>query len=215
MTIKNTDFIITLEKNPTINMTVIPGHFTTNNFHVNHYLDLSNLKTNALPARDVAKELALPYLSTTLVDTIVCLEGTEVIGAYMAEELLQEGTSIINSGREIHVVTPRRNVERKLMIPSNTEELISNRNVLLLVASVTTGLILDKGLEFISYYGGKVVGISSLFSVYPNKYEQEIHSMFTNNDIPGYEIFSADKCHMCDKGQKLEAIIVDDGYKKI
>lgn len=215
MNISKESFTIPLEKNPSISMNVIPGHFTTNNFHVTHYLDLNKLKTNSSPAREVAKELALPYLSTTLIDTIVCLEGTEVIGAYMAEELLQEGTSVINSGREIHVVTPRRNIERKLMIPSNIEELILNKNILLLVATVSTGLILDKGLEFISYYGGHVVGISSLFSVYPNKYEQEIHSMFTNEDIPGYKLFSSDKCMMCNEGIKLEAIIVDDGYKSI
>ena len=105
MTIENKSYTVTLTKNPSISMNVIPGHYTTNSFHVTHYLDLEDLKINALKARDVARELAIPYLSSTLVDTIVCLEGTEVIGAYIAEELLQEGTAVINSGLEIHVVT--------------------------------------------------------------------------------------------------------------
>jgi len=215
MTIENKSYTVTLTKNPSISMNVIPGHYTTNSFHVTHYLDLEDLKINALKARDVARELAIPYLSSTLVDTIVCLEGTEVIGAYIAEELLQEGTAVINSGLEIHVVTPRLNTERKMMLLSNTEESIRNKNIIILVGTVSTGVILDKALEFIEYYGGKVVGISSLFSVYPNKYDQEINSMFTNDDIPGYQLFSQKNCLMCNQGKKLEAIIVDGSYKEI
>ena len=72
-------FSVSLTKNPSISMNVIPGHFTTSHFHTNYYLDLDNLKTNVSIARDVAVELALPYLTTKLVDTIVCMEGTEVI----------------------------------------------------------------------------------------------------------------------------------------
>lgn len=85
---KSKAFTVSLPKNPSINMNVIPGHFTTSHFHISHYLDLDDLKTNSSLARDVAVELALPYLASTLVDTIVCMEGTEVIGAYMAEEYL-------------------------------------------------------------------------------------------------------------------------------
>ncbi len=94
-------FNVSLERNPIITMKAIPGHFTTNHFHMTHYLDLEKMKKNALIARDVAVELANPYLSTTIVDTIICLEGTEVIGAYLAEELMKDGRNVVNSGKEI------------------------------------------------------------------------------------------------------------------
>ncbi len=212
---KDRAFTVSLTKNPTINMDVIPGHFTTSHFHTTHYLDLDNLKTNATVAKDVAIELALPYLTSTLVDTIVCMEGMDVVGAYLAEELLQEGTSVINSGREIHVVTPISNVNKNLMFQSNMQELIYNRNIILLVSSVASGTTLNSALECLSYYGGNLVGISALFNAYPEKQEQEIHSMFTYEDIPDYKIFNPNECPMCKEGRKLDAIIVHDGYIKI
>lgn len=59
MIMRNEAFTVSLTKNPSITMKVIPGHFTTNHFHISHYLGLNNLKTNASLARDVARELAL------------------------------------------------------------------------------------------------------------------------------------------------------------
>jgi len=212
---KSKAFAVSLAKNPAITVNVILGHFTTNHFHLNHYLDLDNLKTNASLARDVAVELALPYLTSTLVDAIVCLEGTEVIGAYMAEELLMEGTSVINSGKEIHVVTPFYNTQKKLMFQSNTQDLVVDKNIILLVSSISSGTTISNALEFLSYYGGVLVGISTLFNACPENIEHEIHSLFTNEDVPEYQIFSTDKCDMCKKGRKLDAIIMQGGYTRI
>ncbi len=212
---KNKTFTVPFTKNSLIKMNVIPGHFTTSHFHLTHYLDLHNLKTNSALARDVAVELSLPYLTSTAVDTIVCMEGTEVIGAYMAEELLQEGTAIINSGKEIHVVTPMSNVHRKWMFQSNIQESILNRSVLLLVSSISSGATINGALEALSYYGGIVVGISALFNAYPETSAHEIHSMFTSEDIPGYKIFSPGECELCKEGNKLDAMIVHDGYINI
>jgi orotate phosphoribosyltransferase len=212
---KQEAFSVSLAKNPVISLNVNEGHFTTSHFHTTHYLDLNNLKTNSSIARDVAIELSLPYLSSTLVDTIVCMEGTEVIGAYMAEELLQEGTSVINSGRDIHIVTPISNTNRNLMFQSNMQCLINNRNIIVLVSSISSGTTLESALECLSYYEGKVVGISALFNAYPDKQEQEIFSLFTSEDIPDYRIFRPNECPMCKEGHKLDAIIVHDGYIKI
>lgn len=208
-------FTISLTKNPAISLKVNPGHFTTSHFHTDHYLDLDNLKTNVAVAKDVAIELALPYLARTLVDTIVCMEGTEVIGAYMAQELLQEGTSVINMGREIHIATPVSNVNKNLIFQSNMQELIIDRNIIVLVSSISSGTTLRSALECISYYRGVVVGISALFNAYPETHEQEINSLFTSEDIPNYHLYKTDECPMCKEGHKLDAIIVHDGYIKI
>ena len=211
----NKAFTIPLTKNPVINMKVIPGHFTTNHFHISHYLDLDNLKTNVTVARDVAIELALPYKSSTLVDTIVCMEGTEVIGAFMAEELLQEGTSVLNSGNDIHVITPISNTDRKLMFQSNSQEHIFNKNIILVVSTISSGTTVNSALEALSYYGGRVVGVSALFNAEPERFSDLFSSMFVKEDIPDYKIYLPDECEFCNKGQKLDAIIYHDGYTKI
>lgn len=212
---KNEAFTVSLTKNPSITMKVIPGHFTTNHFHISHYLGLNNLKTNAYLARDVARELALPYLTSTLVDTIVCVEGTNVIGAYMAEELMLEGTSVINSGKEIRIVTPMSNINGELIFHSNMEKYILNQNIILLISSISSGRTLSKVLECLSYYAGRIVGISALFNAYPGKSKEEVNSMFTNEDIPGYQVFSPAQCVMCTESHELDAIIIDGGYTKI
>ncbi|NLN66166.1 MAG: phosphoribosyltransferase [Clostridiaceae bacterium] len=212
---KRKAFTVSLSKNPDIVMNVIPGHFTTSHFHLTHYLDLDNLKTNSARAREVATELALPYVSTTLVDTIVCLEGTEVIGAYMAEELSRQGTSVINAGRDIYIVTPLNNINRQLIFQSNTQELIDEKNVILLVSSVSSGITIKSALECLSYYNGKVVGISALFNAFPDESEHRINSLFTSEDFPDYKMLTPSDCEMCKNGRKLDAIIMQGGYTRI
>lgn len=209
-------FVVSLNDNPMISMRVIPGHFATNRFHASHYLDVSDMKTNALSAREAARELAMPYLSTTLVDTIVCMEGCEVIGAYMAEELSEEGMAEINSGGEIHVVRPIYSVDNKLIFQSNMRRFISGKNIILLVPCVSLGSTIKSAMECFDYYGGELVGISALFNAYEETVEQEIFSMFTSDDIPGdYKIYPPGNCPMCGEGKKLDAIITSEGYTVI
>ena len=209
---------VPLEKNPLISIKVVPGHFTTSNIHTSHYLGFNTIKSNASIARDVARELAMPYLSSTLVDTIVCMERTTVIGAYLAEELLQHGTSVMNSDGDIHVVRPVNNINGKLIFLDNAVRFIHNKNIILLVSTVSSGRTVKEALECLGYYGGKVTGISALFTAFPNSQElhdQKLHALFTAEDIPEYKIFSPAECEMCKAGQPLTAIVNSEGYTKI
>ena len=72
---------------PNIMLKVIPGHFVTPNSHINNYIDLTTMKTRQSEAVEVAKAISETYASSTIVDTIVCMDGMEVIGAFLADRL--------------------------------------------------------------------------------------------------------------------------------
>jgi len=208
-------FKVSLKRNPSISMNVMAGHFTTSNAHISHYLDVSALKANAKLACEVAKELAEPYVSSVLIETIICLERTEVIGAFLAQELTQSGIGMINSGAEIYVVTPISNDIGQLSFQSSMIKQILNKNILLLTNTVSSGRSLNSALDCISYYHGKVAGISALFMASPNDSDYKLNTIFTPDDIPNYKIYKSRNCEMCRAGQKLDALVSSEGYTKI
>ena len=85
---------------------VAKGHFATSHSHINYYIDVTMQKTRLSEARAVAQELVRHYASTTVVDTVLCLDGTEVIGACLATELTRGGYINMNAHQTIYVVTP-------------------------------------------------------------------------------------------------------------
>ncbi|MCL1806896.1 MAG: phosphoribosyltransferase [Oscillospiraceae bacterium] len=207
-------YSLSCEKNPHITLRVIPGHFTTSNSHLSHFIDVSGLKSNVSMAREVAKELAYSYLSTTQIDTIVCVERTEVIGAFLAEELMASGVSAIGGG-DIHIITPISNNIGTLSFLSSVVNLLAGRNILLLTTSVSSGRSLNGALDCLAYYRANIVGISTLFMVSSAHAEHEVNALFTSDAIPGYKSFSSRDCELCRAGLPLDALISSEGFTKI
>ena len=207
--------ILSYEKNPGINLKVLPGHFTTSNSHISHYIDVSSLKSDVAMAREAAREMALPYLSRIAVDTIVCTEKTEVIGAFLAEELMGGQGVTASEGAGLHVVTPLYNNLGHLSFQSSMVPHIINKSVILLSAMVSSGRALDSAIDCISYYRGKVTGISSIFQAFPERSGLGLHALFTSDDIDGYRLYGPRDCEMCRSGQRLDALISSEGYTKI
>ena len=79
-----------------IQLKMIPGHFVTSQSHITHYLDLTTMKSRCAEAQRIASALAANYEASIPVDTIVCMDGLEVIGAYLAEELTKAGVLSMN-----------------------------------------------------------------------------------------------------------------------
>ena len=57
----------------------------------------------------------------------------------MASEMTKTGYMNINQNQDMNVLTPERTVGSQLIFRENTAQLISGKNVLILMASVSTG----------------------------------------------------------------------------
>lgn len=195
-----------------IPLKVMPGHFATNHSHINYYIDMTTLKSRLSEAREVAKSLVQMYMSTTVVDTIVCLEETEVIGAYLAEELTNAGFLSKNAHKTIYVTSPEFNSNSQMIFRDNIQPMIRGKNILLLMTSVTTGLTINKAVEAIQYYGGELQGICAIFSALDSFAGFRINSVYTKADLPDYNSYDYRSCPYCQKKIKIDALVNSFGY---
>lgn len=202
-------------KNSKARIKILQGHFATGNSHINTYIDMSTVKTRHNNAREAAKELAKEYLTTTMVDTIVCLDETEVIGTFLAEILSDSTTMSMSSKNNISVITPEFHQAGQIVFRDNKQRMIKNQQVLILAASVTSGKTISKAIESVLYYGGSVCGICSIFSAVTKIAGMKINTIFTSSDVPDYRAYAPHDCPMCKEGRPVEAIVNSYGYSKV
>jgi orotate phosphoribosyltransferase len=201
-------------QNREIVLNLIPGHFATSHSHVNYYIDMTGIKHKHKIAKLAAEVMAQKYISTVPVDTIVCMDGCEIIGAFLAEELSKSGISSMNVGTDLNVITPEF-PNGQLLFRDNVQDMVWNKNILLLVASATTGKTINRSLECIRYYGGKIVGTSAIFSAISQISGVQVNSIFASEDLPNYRTYPVLDCPYCKNGQKIDAIVNSYGYSKI
>ena len=215
MTFEHQAMSINSHYNNSVQIKVIPGHFATNHSHITHYIDMTTLKTRQSMARSAAKSIASEYVGTTVVDTIICMDGTEVIGGFLSEELTDSGIRSMNQHKAMYVVTPEFNSVGQMIFRDNLQPMIKGKHVLFLLASATTGRTIERSLECVSYYGGIVAGISAIFSANEVIAGQKIHTLFTIDDIPEYKTYPHNQCPFCQSGNKIEAIVNSYGYSML
>ena len=194
---------------------VSSGHFATSHSHINYYIDVTTQKTRLSEATAVAKELVSYYKSNTVVDTILCLDGTEVIGACLANELTRADYINLNAHQTIYVVTPEHTSGSQLLFRDNLIPMIQGKHVLILAASVTTGYTANAAIEAIKYYNGMVVGVSALFSTVNECMGYAVHSVFDTKDLDGYASYPSHECPFCREGKKIDALVNSFGYSKL
>ncbi len=194
---------------------VAVGHFATTNRHTNYYIDVVSQKARLSEARAVAEELSSYYYADTVVDTILCLDGTEVIGACLADCLSKADILNMNAHKSIYVVTPEITNSNQILFRDNIVPMIKDKNVMILAVSVSSGKTVLAAIDAIRYYGGKVSGISSIFSTEKDCIGYPVYSVFDPKDLDGYEVWRPHECPMCKEGQKLDALINSHGFSKL
>lgn len=194
---------------------VARGHFATNHSHINYYIDITYQKTRLSEAKATAYQLVSHFINDTPVDTIVCLDGTAVLGACVAEELTKSGFRTINAHQTIYVVEPEFVSSSQMIFRDNIQPMIKNKHVLILMASVTTGFTAKRSIESISYYGGHVAGVAAIYRTVDQIEGYNVRSIYSIDDLPDYESYDYRDCPYCKEGKKLDALINSYGYSAL
>ena len=191
------------------------GHFATNHSHINYYIDITYQKTRLSEAKDSAYELVSHFINDTPVDTILCLDGTAVLGTCVAEELTKTGFRTINQHQTIYVVEPEYNANSQIIFRDNIKPMIKGKTVLILMASVTTGFTAKRSIEAIGYYGGQVAGVAAIYRAVDEVAGYPVRSIYSIKDFPDYESYDYRECPYCKQGQKLDALVNSFGISKL
>lgn len=195
-------------KNGSLPLRLARGHFATSHSHINYYLDVTMTKHRLSEAREAASILCSKFKTTTIVDTILCLDGTELIGACMASELTQSGYTNMNAHRTIYVVTPEHSSGSQLFFRENTAPMIQGKHVLVLAASAVTGYTVQAAVEAIRYYNGYPEGICSIFTCIDECADFPITSIYSKKEhLEDYQSCPSTECPLCKRGIKLDGLV--------
>lgn len=220
-----------------IELKVIPGHFSSDRFHVNYYIDMSSLKTRVKAAKKIAQAMAQQYIkkvdiklgfnssliemgsltamgaNVKPIDTIICMDGCEVIGAYLAEEIMKVGVPNKTQHNSVYVISPEFDNRGQMVVKNNIKDKIKGRNCLVVLASAMSGQTITKAVGTILAYGGKITGLSVIFGNIDEVDGYPVYSVFSKDDIPNFTLSDPDDCPDCKAGKKLDAVVNSYGYE--
>lgn len=190
----------------------VPGHFATSHSHINYYVDMTGLKTRRSEAAAVGKAFVQGLPGETVVDTVCCLDGCEVIGAYVAQQLSEAGFNTTNTHKTSYVISPEFDSSGQMVVRENIKPMIKDKHVLVVLATAMSGHTIEKSLRCIESYGGIVEGISVIFGVVSEIEGHPVNAVFSVDDLPDFRLSDPKDCPDCKNGVKLDAIVNSYGY---
>ena len=128
---------------------------------------------------------------------------------------IKSGFRTINQHQTIYVIEPEFNNNSQIIFRDNLQPMIQGKYVLVLMASVTTGVTAKRSMEAVGYYGGHVVGVASIYSMVKDVGGYPVRSIYDLNDIPDYASYDARECPYCKNGQKIDALVNSYGYSTL
>ena len=200
---------------------------------------MTNLKMRQGEAEEVAKTMAKRYVnrvelngligvgaeelkryskafaSKTPIDTIICMDGCEVIGAYLAKDLSELGITTTNMHKTTYIVSPEFDSAGQMVVRDNIKRMIKGKHILVVLATAMSGRTIQKSIRCIESYGGILEGISVIFAAVKEIAGYPVNSVFDFEDLPDFRISEPDNCPDCKNHVKLDAIVNSYGYSKL
>ncbi len=191
------------------------GHFATRNSHINYFIDTTVQKYSLKGCEAVAHKLCEKVKGRFPVDSILCMDGTSTIGTCLAKELTKAGGRSLSEGNDIYIVKGELNNRGELIFRDNARFMLEGKHVLILTCSLTTGTTALRGRQSVEYYGGRVVGVASIYAAIHDLGGLPVVSIFDTNTIPDYVSYSPAECPMCKKGEPIDAVVNTYGFSKM
>ncbi len=191
------------------------GHFATQNSHINYFIDTTVQKYSLRGCEAVAHKLSEKVKGRFPVDSILCMDGTSTVGTCLAKELSKAGGRSLSEGSNIYIVKGELNSRGELIFRDNARFMLEGKHVLILTCSLTTGTTALRGKQSVEYYGGRVVGVASIYAAIDNLEGLPVVSVFDINTIPDYVSYSPSECPMCKRGEPIDAVVNTYGFSKI
>ena len=202
-------------KGADLHLRVTLGHFAAGSRHCNYFIDVAWPRARLSEARAIAEHICSHYYTSTVVDTILCLDGTEVIGACLADALSKGDFINMNLHKTIYVVTPEIINGNQMLFRDNIVPMIRGKNVMVLSATISSGKLTESAIQSVRYYGGTVSGVSAFFSAVKECGGLPVKAVFTEEDLKDYMNVPAHECPLCKQGVKLDALVNHYGYSKL
>lgn len=199
-------------KNRNLFLRVSKGHFMKSNGHMNYYIDVTMQKCRLSEARAVADELVSHCDRNMIIDTILCLDETQVIATCMSEKLTSSGFMNLNANKTIYILTPEKISAGRFIFRDESVPMIAGKNVLILTSSVATGRTTSVAMDAVKYYGGTVSGLASIYSAVDECCGVPVYSVFDANDLDGYYCVPPHECPLCKEGKNIDGVVTSYGF---
>lgn len=210
---KKTIFTITSAKDERVFIHAMHGHFISSSTHLNCYVGTSDIKHSHDVSVDAAMLLSNYYNERGIeADTVLCLYETQALGAYLAHELSRASMLNPNPKNSVSVLGPEYDAQGNIIFRDNLRRLINGKRVIILISCITSGKTVERAMESVNYYGGTTVGVSAIFSAIDKVNGVEVNKIFSTDDVPNYEAYSAHDCPLCKAGARVDAITNGYGY---
>ena len=115
----------------------------------------------------------------------------------------------------MYIIKGELDSKGNLIFRDNARFMLEKKNVLILTCSLTTGTTAIQGKRSVEYYGGKVVGVASIYAAVDELAGLPVISIFDTNTLTDYASYSPSECPMCRKGEPIDAVVNTFGFSKL